>query len=299
MSTYHVRHVGSSSPRNFDQLTDVNVTHLGTVTPRKFDQLLDVNMTGVADGNLVAYDASTKTFIPYVGSGNVPSRLSITDIIVSGISTFGSVLISSGIVTSTNPGITTVVYYGDGSKLTGIGGISTSSVNITGGLAGNILYQSAPGITTFITNGTNGQVLTFNGTIPIWSNPTGGGGSVNLTYDPITREIDSSTGTGAILPLAGQLVGGVPVAGLFSGSYNNLSDLPDLTVYATSQDFRSAVSSWSGGLRYHYIGSAAPGTAEGSNGWTVRRLTENLAGVITATAIATGSWSNYQNLTYS
>jgi hypothetical protein len=41
-----------------------------------------------------------------------------------------------------------------------------------------------------------------------------GGGATNLTYAPATREIDSSTGTGAILPLAGTVVSGQPVAGL-------------------------------------------------------------------------------------
>jgi hypothetical protein len=41
-----------------------------------------------------------------------------------------------------------------------------------------------------------------------------GGGATNLTYAPATREINSSTGTGAILPLAGTVVNGQPVAGL-------------------------------------------------------------------------------------
>ena len=41
-----------------------------------------------------------------------------------------------------------------------------------------------------------------------------GGGATNLSYDPATREIDSSSGTGAILPLAGAVIGGVAVAGL-------------------------------------------------------------------------------------
>ena len=41
-----------------------------------------------------------------------------------------------------------------------------------------------------------------------------GSGATNLTYAPATREIDSSTGTGAILPLAGTVVSGQPVAGL-------------------------------------------------------------------------------------
>lgn len=186
MSNFQVRHLGSSSSsRNSDLNLDLNVTHLGTVSPRKFDQLLDVNMTGVADGNLVSYDAATKTFIPYAGTGNIPLNLNLLSLSVSGITTLGNVRISSGIVTSSNPGITTVVYYGDGSKLTGVGGISTSSVNISGGLSGNLVYQGSPGITSFVPNGTIGQVLTFNGFIPVWANPTASntGSSIRWSID--------------------------------------------------------------------------------------------------------------------
>jgi hypothetical protein len=41
-----------------------NVTLAGSVTPRKFTQLTDVNMIGVKNGDLVAYDEATKTFVP-------------------------------------------------------------------------------------------------------------------------------------------------------------------------------------------------------------------------------------------
>jgi hypothetical protein len=161
-------------------MSDYKVVQLGTVTPRKFDQLLDVNMAGVADGNLVAYAASTKTFVPYVGSGNIPPNLNISNINVSGVSTFGGVTISNGIITSSNPGFSSVVYYGDGSKLTGIVGLSSyvptagfstfsnTTYNIFGGQSGNLVYQSSSGVTTFVSNGTSGQVLTFNGSIPQW-----------------------------------------------------------------------------------------------------------------------------------
>ena len=52
---YSVR-VGSSA--------NINSTLAGTFAPRKFIQLTDVNMIGVQDGDLVAYDEATKTFIP-------------------------------------------------------------------------------------------------------------------------------------------------------------------------------------------------------------------------------------------
>jgi hypothetical protein len=42
----------------------------------------------------------------------------------------------------------------------------------------------------------------------------GGGGATDLSYNSATRLLASSTGTDATLPLAGELVGGAPVAGL-------------------------------------------------------------------------------------
>jgi len=46
----------------------------------------------------------------------------------------------------------------------------TTSIN--GGLAGSIPYQNAPGVTTFVTIGTNTFIMTSNGTAPQWTNPT-------------------------------------------------------------------------------------------------------------------------------
>ena len=101
---------------------------------------------------------------------------SITSLDVSGITTLGTVEISSGIVTATS-GI--VTYYGDGSKLENViassgnatyatnAGIAT---NIKGGTGGNVLYQSAENSTNFVANGLPQSVLLFNGTDPIWAN---------------------------------------------------------------------------------------------------------------------------------
>jgi hypothetical protein len=44
-----------------------------------------------------------------------------------------------------------------------------TSTNLLGGVAGNVPYQSATDTTTFVSNGAAGQVLLFNGSIPVWS----------------------------------------------------------------------------------------------------------------------------------
>jgi hypothetical protein len=104
---------------------------------------------------------------------------SVTSLNVTGISTLGTVEISSGIITATT-GI--VTYYGDGSKLTdvvsasGYADFSGISTNIKGGSAGNVVYQSAPDTTTFVDNSsaTENQVLLWNGSSPVWSDVTTG-----------------------------------------------------------------------------------------------------------------------------
>lgn len=73
----------------------------------------------------------------------------------------------------------------------------------------------------------------------------------------------------------------------------------DATDYAQRRAFRSAVSVWSGGLQFVYLGSAPPGSAESTAVWTVERFTQNTAGAIVAIAAATGAWSNYSSLPYS
>ena len=50
---------------------------------------------------------------------------------------------------------------------------ATSSTNIAGGAAGSLPYQSAPSTTVFLGIGTNGYVLTSDGSAPAWSPVSG------------------------------------------------------------------------------------------------------------------------------
>jgi len=73
--------------------------------------------------NLVSVDTTNDTIQIGTGVtiyGGSVGNASIISLSVSGVSTVSGVKISSGIITSSNPGITTVVYYGDGSNLTGV-----------------------------------------------------------------------------------------------------------------------------------------------------------------------------------
>jgi hypothetical protein len=80
------------------------------------------------------------------------------DLSVTGISTLGGVKISSGIVTSATGVAVTFV-----GSLLGNASTATTSTNIGAGDTGSVPYQSAAGITTFLSApGATDQVLVFN-----------------------------------------------------------------------------------------------------------------------------------------
>jgi hypothetical protein len=65
-----------------------------------------------------------------------------------------------------------------------------TATNLLGGLAGSLPYQSGAGSTTFLSAGSNGQVLTLAGGLPSWSTPTTG----TVTSVSATAPVVSSGG---------------------------------------------------------------------------------------------------------
>jgi len=139
---------------------------VGTVTPA---YLLDVHS-----------NTSSGTTALYVrGDSQVTGRFNTNNLNVSGISTFsGGVVIGSGIITSSNPGVTTVVYYGDGRYLEGvIGGVGLAT---TGGMVG-------VGATLLNFVGAGVSSVTFNPITGIATvNIVGGGGGATTTSKSTT-----------------------------------------------------------------------------------------------------------------
>jgi plastocyanin len=133
---------------------------LGSTNPTsKLFVVGDGYFTGVITASEFKGNASTATYATDAGiATNVIGGIaSVTSLFVNttGISTFGGsngVVIkldgSNGIVTSANPGFSTVTYYGDGSKLTGIG-TATSATNValttdTSSTTTNIVFSQSP-----------------------------------------------------------------------------------------------------------------------------------------------------------
>ena len=98
----------------------------------KFLDFTNINVTGIATINTGIVTNLSVTGIATINIGIV------TNLKVSGVSTFGNsttgVLIdgANGIITSTNPGVTTVTYFGDGSNLTGVSGVKVKFLELTG-----------------------------------------------------------------------------------------------------------------------------------------------------------------------
>jgi hypothetical protein len=108
------------------------------------------------------------------------------------------------------------------------------SVSIAGGLASQILYQSAPNTTAFIPNGTSGQVLISQGpNPPVWSNASvssvtgilaiANGGTAATTAQAAINNLAGSVtngnylrGTGANVVMSPILVGDINALGTLS-----------------------------------------------------------------------------------
>lgn len=109
---------------------------------------------------------------------------------------------------------------------------ATTATNLGGGAASQIPYQSASGTTTFIPNGTSGQVLKSNGaSAPSWENVS----ALSVTtFSAGTTGFTPSSATGGAVTLAGTLnvANGGTGATTVSGAQTNLQVDPAGTAIA-------------------------------------------------------------------
>ena len=82
-----------------------------------------------------------------------------------------------------------------------------------------------------------------------------------------------------------------------SGEGAVLGDILTFDGDAWSESPTIARAAWAS--PHHYYGTAPTGTAESSAGWTIRRITTDADGTVTATVTASGAWSARTSLTYS
>ena len=170
---------------------------------------------------------------------------------VTGITTLGTVKISSGIVTATT-GI--VTYYGDGSNLTGIdAGIGTTgSVNTSGIITATSFSGDGSNLTGISAGiGTTGSVNT-SGIITATEFVGGGSDLRNLSGTHLVSYASASDISNSALSISG--ISTYNEVGILTGTYaNNAVDLFSESV-ATSADGKTIVV---GAYRDEYPGSGA------------------------------------------
>src|SRR5271167_4798695 len=74
-----------------------------------------------------------------------------------------------------------------------------TATGISGGVAGDLLVQTAPSTTGFIAPGTNGYVLTMVSGSPAWAVAGGGGGGSVTSVTGTSNQITASPTTGAVV----------------------------------------------------------------------------------------------------
>ena len=187
--------------------TSVIVTgHLGIGTDDATVPVSVANTSIVAAGIITAYQLYSTLYGEFKGGSVTADNIVGDSLSISGISTLGTVKVSSGIVTATS-GI--VTYYGDGSNLSGVGvpGISTTGtstferINVTGvSTFGGLVNIDAGGqANTFKV-----EDLTDNRVVI-----AGSGGeledSANLTFDGSTLAVTGDATFSGNVSIAGTL----------------------------------------------------------------------------------------------
>jgi hypothetical protein len=152
-------------------------------------------------------------------------------------------------------------------------------VNTTGRTSGESLYVGLAGGLTPTAPSERAQAVAIVG-------------RVHATTGSIIVQI------GTVRPTAAE-VGADPAGTASSAITAHLNAGDPHSIYAKRLELRWALGSWGGGLQFVYLGSAPPGSPENEAVWTVHRSTQNAAGAIVASAMATGAWSNYPSLSYS
>lgn len=203
----------------------------------KPDPVITVNISGAISGygnttltDVTSNSVTITTTLNNVSSNNVASNIVTRDI-------YGN--FSANIITADISGNSTT---------------SNSSSNIIGGSSGSIPYQSSANVTTFIENGSAGQVLTSDGSsAPYWSTMSAGAASLsddtstNSSNYYLTMSYNSTSGVLTNAYVSSTKLFYNPADGVLNAvGFNSLSDVNKKTNINTINDATNIVRQLNG-----------------------------------------------------
>jgi len=125
----------------------------------------NIRLTGTADASSTITGA-----FQVVGGAGIGGKLYASQLAGRNLTT------ASGIVYSLSDGTlqnTPITFDSAAQRLVGVITTASTAINLAGGAAGSLSYQSGASTTQMLPIGTNGQILVVSGGNPTWSAPTG------------------------------------------------------------------------------------------------------------------------------
>jgi hypothetical protein len=280
-------------------------TYLGVSAATGAVQFTNLGVQTLTAGTDTAVSASTGT----VTIWNTSTLQSITD---RGFTTTNRInVVNATVSTSTVTGALTVVggigvqgdIYARNIYTNGqiVGGQSSTSTNLAGGNTGDLVYQSSPGVTSFIGIGTSGTILVSNGTTATWQSSAAVVAGTSLTATNIAA---GALGSIPYQISSGQtrFIGIGPAGSVLYSNGSTATYLSTGSLYVRDAIFATTATHLSAGVAgqipyqtaigrtdYVALGTAGAVLVSGGSGAPVYQSTLTLAGTVQSTSTLTGT----------